>query len=898
MAESLLSTKLYIPNIPSGFVYRPALAKKMDLALEKRLCLISTPAGYGKTTLIGSWAKQREHPLAWISLDEGDNNFVRFFTYLVNAIQTAVKEFGQGLLGRLTSSHGMPHDQIMILLINALNQIDRDCVIVLEDFHVINKQEIHESVLYLLENLPPKVHFIISSRAELPFSVANLRTKAQLVEIRYPELCFSEREASYYLNQKMGLKLTEKEIQTLVEYTEGWIAGLYLAAVSLADTDKTSSFISHLGSTNRYIAGYLFDEVLRRQPKEIQSFLLRSSVLDRFTESLCDTALNIETSHTLIASLEQANLFILPLDSQQEWYRYHHKFSEMLYDRLKRTNSSQIGDICGRASLWFEEQGLLDDAIEYAIRAQNYSRAAELVERIGGILLWTGNVGQLLDWLEKFPAEIYYQNPGLWLLHLWSHINLAQFSIVADDLEGDRLKTILAHILDRNEKKNFECGLAIVHAITTINWEYDIIAGRRYAELGIQNQGENGLTDTMALVVYGKACMLSGDLEMAKGLLVRSLARFEKAGSVFMQMVVIHHLSELAYFEGDMHRMEDLLKEAYRYGIDHHLDNTSAFFRVCIDLGRLHYEKDNLTASRQFLAAGVRGGERFLIAYDILDGYCALFDLMCRAHRMDAAEQVISSVEALCKSCGYPPAILERAEAMRIRVAISKNDSRAQQRWVEKVKLQIEKGFLFQQKYEAQTAVQTLVALKQLNLAKNLVQKLILISEESRLLKEITHYKTWLASILYQQGNLQAALVPLREAVAIGLHQGYIHTIVDVDAIPDLLDKLLSDTQAEENTDDVIKEYLLTLIEASQGLVEAESIAWSDWPNIGLLEPLTDREIKVLELLITGDSNQEIAEMIVVTQSTVKYHLKNIYLKLGVHTRMEAVVRAKQLGLV
>jgi LuxR family maltose regulon positive regulatory protein len=241
---------------------------------------------------------------------------------------------------------------------------------------------------------------------------------------------------------------------------------------------------------------------------------------------------------------------------------------------------------------------------------------------------------------------------------------------------------------------------------------------------------------------------------------------------------------------------------------------------------------------------------------------------------------------------------VDGAYAFIILFPIRKNDSRAQQRWVEKVKLQIEKGFLFQQKYEAQTAVQTLVALKQLNLAKNLVQKLILISEESRLLKEITHYKTWLASILYQQGNLQAALVPLREAVAIGLHQGYIHTIVDVDAIPDLLDKLLSDTQAEENTDDVIKEYLLTLIEASQGLVEAESIAWSDWPNIGLLEPLTDREIKVLELLITGDSNQEIAEMIVVTQSTVKYHLKNIYLKLGVHTRMEAVVRAKQLGLV
>ena len=304
MTPLLLQTKLYVPNIPRGAVDRIGISEKLDLLLQRKLCLISTPAGYGKTSLIVSWAKHHGRSLAWVSLDGGDNEFSRFFAYIISAIQMQVPEFGQNLLERLTFPHEIPHELFMTLFVNAMDGIEQGCILVLDDYHVIHDAEIHESVQYLLDNLPPQIHLVISSREEPPLSIANLRAKDQLVDLRYSDLRFSENEAAEYLNLNIGLDLSKKEIRSLVEYTEGWIVGLHLAAISLSNSEKKDSFLAQLEPANRYIAGYLFDEVLQRQPKEIRSFLLRSSVLDSFSAPLCDAALGIDSSRSLIAEIE------------------------------------------------------------------------------------------------------------------------------------------------------------------------------------------------------------------------------------------------------------------------------------------------------------------------------------------------------------------------------------------------------------------------------------------------------------------------------------------------------------------------------------------------------------------------------------------------------------------
>jgi len=895
MDESLLQTKLYVPNIPQGVVHRTSLYKRLDLICEKKLCLISTPAGYGKTTLVVSWAKQRGQPLAWISLDEGDNSFSRFFAYLISAVRRVTAGFGAGLFERLTSAQGILQELFLVHLVNELDRVDQDCVIVLDDYHTIHHREIHEAIEYLLDNLPAQIHFVISSRAEPPFSTANLRARGQLLEIRYSDLCFSEGDAFQYLNQTMGLALAPDQVEELVDYTEGWIVGLHLAAIALASTDKTAAFLTKLNSAHRYITDYLLDEILKLQPPLVQDFLLQTAVMDRFTAELCDAALGIQNSHELIARVERSNLFIVQLDMQQEWYRYHHLFSELLLARLRKNHPELIRGLWQRASLWFERQELLEDAVEYAMQAQDYRRAAVLIESFSRKAIWTGSVTKLLSWLEVLPNEIFHEFPILWITHLWSHINLAHFSNVADELGGQRHETITEHIKDEETKQHFRISLATVQALIAINWRYDLPAGLQYAETGLRSLDERDESSLQGPLIYGKACMLMGDLVKARGLLERCASVVEKTRGPFIRMIITHHRSELAFFHGDLREQEALLKEAYQVGIEHHLDDTSAFFRICIDLGRLHYERDNLAAAHQFLTTGVQGAARYLIAYDVLDGYCAIFALACRERNLDAAEQAIAGVEYLAKNSGFSQAILNRAEAMRARLAISIGDWHLVHQWLEKMAIRTRPDFMFHERYEAHTAVQALVAVKDLTLAKRLAESLLHAAEKGQMWMEAAHCQARLAAILYQQGNLQVALAILRPAVGFALSQGCVQTMMDAgDLLPDLLGRLSDDLRLEAGQE-AISLYARKLIESRETVSRA---VWFSWPGVNLSEPLTERELEVLQSLVKGHSNQEIAAVMVVSLSTVKFHLKNIYLKLGVHTRTQAIARAGELRLI
>ena len=489
---------------------------------------------------------------------------------------------------------------------------------------------------------------------------------------------------------------------------------------------------------------------------------------------------------------------------------------------------------------------------------------------------------------------IYYEHPPLWIMHLWAHMTLAQFSIVADDLASTRQETILSRISDHAVKKNFESSLAVIRALIAINLKYDIAEGIQYAKLGMENVDSNNVSGVMAPEVYGKACMLNGDLELAKSIFDRFSLEGERTKSPFLRMIIAHHCSELAFFQGDLGKTERLLQEAYKIGIEQHLDDVSAFFRVCIDIGRLNYEKGNLVSARQFLNAGVRGGERSLIAYDLIDGYCATFDLAHLDRDFDKAEQIISSTEFLGKNSGFAPAILERAEAMKARLSIYKGDTHSVRLWLDK--LGQDTSFLFHQNYMARTAILALVMLKDFNRAEAQLHSLLSSAEGNQCLRDIVYFRTWLARILYQQGNLPAALRVLQKAVHISADHNFVRSILDVGyPVIDLL-KILRREVPHAWTSSSVPEYLSVLINARSSSLESASssrVAALD----SVSEPLTDREMEVLKLLAKGCSNLEMAEAMVVSESTVKFHLRNIYLKLGVHTRTQATFQANQLRL-
>ena len=896
MENLILQTKLNTPKIPTGYVYRPFIYKKMDILLERKLCLISTPAGYGKTTLVASWGgKNQSLPLAWVSLDSGDNTFQRFFIYFVLAIQGIHEGFGEGLLDRLASLQSIPNELFLVHLVNELTQLEQDFIVVLDDYHTIYQREIHEAIDFILDYMPENMHFVISTRTEPPLSLSNLRAKGQLVEIRYSDLHFSEQEAGQYLNNEMGLNLDEVQIAELVEYTEGWIVGLHLAALALIDSAKTSSFLAKLNSATTFIVEYLLDEVLKLQPKELYEFLLKTAVMERFTVELCNNALEINNSADLISQVERANLFIVPLDTEKKWYRYHHLFSELLLARLNKRYPEKAKSIWRRASSWFQQQGNTEEAISYALLAEDYQFAASMLDQTGRGILWAGGAGKLLEWFEYFPEEIYYSYPFLWTLSLWAHINLAQFSVTNEELKSQRFDRIAAQIKDQTIRKQFESSAAVLRALLAINWEYNLPKGLEFIEAFDGEKLENDESAAMFDIILGKANSLMGNMKKAKLALERALVVAEENNAHIFRMVINHHYSEMEYFQGNIREFEKNLTDANQIAITHHLDDNGGFFRICIDIGRLHAERGNLVSAQQYLNRGVQESKRSPTAYDILDGLSTIFELALETNNIKAAEQAILSVDDITKKSGFSAPLIEHAEAMRTRLAIHNKDWRAVRDWLDVREIRSRESFAFHERYLAHTAIQALVAFKETELAKAYLDQMIAAAEINKWQLEWANCSAWLALILFQEGDLQQAVAVLKQALKVAKQQGSVRAILEVGEPIMPLVFQMQDELNRENESQKLLTFVNKLIEVYEAMHQNFRFSWCGYD---IAEPLTDRELEALELLAKGYPNRVIAEKMVISESTVKFHLKNLYLKLCVHTRTQAIAKAIENGLI
>ncbi len=424
MSAPILATKLYTPKLRSNVVIRPRLIERLNEGLRRKLTLVSAPAGFGKTTLISEWLAENPLPAAWLSLDEGDNDPVRFLMYLVAALQTKADTIGEGVLRALQSPQPPPPDSILTTLLNDLTTIPDDFILVLDDYHVIDAQTVDHALTYLIEHMPPQMHLVVATREDPPISLARLRATGQLTEVRATDLRFTPDEATAFLNQVMGLTLSTQDIVTLEKRTEGWIAGLQLAAISLQGREDATSFIKSFTGSHHFVLDYLLEEVLEQQPENVQKFLLHTSILDRFCASLCDAVVLDPTviGQETLEYLEHANLFIVPLDNKRRWYRYHHLFADLLRQRLQQSMASSTGDaeshmneLHVRASAWYEEHGLAIEAFQHAVAANDIERAELLVEGKGIPLHLLGAVTAILDWLESLPTTVLNARPSLWV---------------------------------------------------------------------------------------------------------------------------------------------------------------------------------------------------------------------------------------------------------------------------------------------------------------------------------------------------------------------------------------------------------------------------------------------------------------------------------------------------
>src|SRR5258706_4719452 len=426
MPTQILATKLYIRPLRPSVVIRPRLIERLNEGLHRKLTLIAAPAGFGKTTLVSAWVAGCDRQVAWLSLDKGESDPTLFLTYLVAALQTIAPTIGEGVLGVLQSPQPPPTEAILTALLNEITAIPDHFVLVLDDYHVIDAKAVDQALTFLLEHLPPQMHLVIATREDPALPLARLRAGGHLTEVRAVDLRFTPSEAAGFLNQGMGLNLSAEDIAALERRTEGWIAGLQLAAISMRGQKDTTSFITSFTGRHPFVMDYLVEEVLGQQPESVQNFLLRTSILDRLCGSLCDAVLLDTTAsgRETLEYLEHANLFLVPLDNERRWYRYHHLFADLLRQRLHqsiawstRDERGRVAELHMRASQWFEDNGLEIEAFHHAVAANDVERAERLIEGKGMPLQFRGAMISVLNWLESLPTTILDARPSLWVTY-------------------------------------------------------------------------------------------------------------------------------------------------------------------------------------------------------------------------------------------------------------------------------------------------------------------------------------------------------------------------------------------------------------------------------------------------------------------------------------------------
>src|SRR6266480_2104492 len=603
MSTLILSTKLYIPPPPTRAVLRPRLIERLNEGLHRKLTLIAAPAGFGKTTLVSAWVAGCDRQVAWLSLDKGESDPILFLTYLVAALQRIAPTIGEGVLGVLQSPQPPPTESILTALLNEITTIPDHFVLVLDDYHVIDAKPVDHALTFLLEHLPPQMHLVIATREDPPLPLARLRVGSYLTELRAVDLRFTPSEAAEFLNQGMGLNLSAEDIVRLSTRTEGWIAGLHLAALSLQGQQDATSFITSFTGSHHFVLDYLVEEVLQQQPESIQTFLLRTSILDRLCGPLCDAVLLTPSGsgQETLESIEHANLFLVPLDDERRWYRYHQLFADLLRQRLHQSIASspadaqsQVSELHIRASLWYEDHDLEIEAFHHAAAAHDVERAERLMEGKGIPLHFRGAVTALLAWLESLPTTVLNARPSLWVRYASLLLVNGQTTGVEEKLQA--AETALQRAEADNKTRNLVGQMAAARATLALT-RYDVETMLAQSRRALEYLHPYNLSyHSTAHWTLGFAYFLQGDRAAARRAYTEAISLSQTSGDIFTTILATIGLGNVQEADNQLY----LAAESYRRALQMAGDQPLQI--ICeahLGLARVLYEWNNLEAAEQ-----------------------------------------------------------------------------------------------------------------------------------------------------------------------------------------------------------------------------------------------------------------------------------------------------------
>jgi len=891
---ALLATKFHIPGLPVHYVARSRLLSSLDEGTKALLTLACASAGFGKTTLLSAWASQTPGHVAWLSLDEQDNDPTRFWVAVITALRTCLPTLGEAAFSLLQSLQPPQLITTLTFLINDLAAFSEDAVLILDDYDVIEEPAIHESLLFLLDHLPGTLHLALSSRVDPPLALSRWRARGQLIEIRDSDLRFSEQDGALFLSQTMGLHLEEEDVVLLTERTEGWIAGLQLAALSLRGHANPSASLKLLSGSHRFLLDYVQEEILARQPAAIQRFLLHVAVLPRMNASLCQALTEETASQERLEFLERANLFLVPLDEERQWYRFHPLFREALLARLQASQPEQVPLLHQRAAAWYAAQGLWHEAIPYAFGAEDVAYAADLLERCIDSGIWRNEYHTLHRWLARLPQEELRARPLLSFMDALA-ADLTSPGELASQRGPHTLEQANTPLQWAEQGYRAASNQAGLGAVLTLRAMLNAHQGAFAHAFALARQALSLLPEDdrhwrgSCLIIRGAEAALSDQSPFARQLLRQGLALSESVGWIPNMQIAMALLGDVCFASGELHLAAHYFRRTLASSDEWTGDRETSYACLALyDLAALAYERDTLAEAEHYLHQALSQGQ-FLWLHMLIPGLLLQVRLL---HTCGKADQ---AWESLCEFAAQAHRLemLREIQMCQAWLALKMGDLATAQQWAASPRQEVD--FFPHVRWEEEALL-----LAHLHLAEGQPEVVLGVLEpwkqracsNGRLHSEL-QILVVLALAYEASGKRVQAHQALLEALTRARREGYQRLFLDEgQAMESLLKTLLPNLREQ-----ALASYVRALLRAFSSTPTQQDVLPASSTSL-LLEPLTPQEQRVLRLLAEGASNQHIANQLVIELSTARKHVSNILGKLGAANRTQAIARAREYALL
>ncbi|MGB8489932.1 MAG: LuxR C-terminal-related transcriptional regulator [Bacteroidales bacterium] len=895
----MLLTKLHIPSAGINTVHRPGLYEKLNIGLTRKLILISAPAGFGKTTVVSDWINQNNIPAAWFSIDNGDNDPVDFLSYIISGIQSLHSAFGEGAL-KLLNSPGKPSFELIAgLLINEILGINQNFLLVLDDFHLIRSSEVLKLVSYLLEHIPGNIHIVILTRSDPALSVSRLRSQHQLVELRSSDLSFSANDISVLFNKKLKLGLSLDDVYALETKTEGWIAGLQLTALSMQGREDISKFIQDLKGDNRYIMDYLMEEVLRIQTDDIKEFLLQTSILEQMSAPLCNAVLNINDSQLILETLEKSNMFVIPLDEERTWYRYHNLFAELLKQRLHFREKANIIELHNAAIEWFNNNSMPLLAIEHAIETKNFEKSIQLLGEIVETMWKNGQHVAIMQYGDLLPDEIIKKNADFSLYYAWILIIggqdqkaepfLACAEIITKNIINDKDSSKEAVQYNKQLLGKICVAYAYLYSKTD-----DPEKTFGYFKAAMENLSEDDpLWLSWGWYSIGMAEDARGHINECIGAFEKALAYSIKSGNIYLISSNAYNVTymelRMGLYTSAYRKCSDLITKMKESGNSQIAKSEPTYIELYACMAEIECMRTDFEEALANIKIAYSSSKNF--SNSSFKVWVRLIYSLILFGRGDntGIVKLLNEIDDILKYNTISPAARANYIDMKGKLFIEQNEIERAANFFKENGLEPDKKISYLEDRGYFSFVLLLITEFKFKEAEKILSGLQTMAQAANWIETLITVKIVYAILYKHTGNKEKAVANLLEALEYAANENILMSFVYYhDRIKDLLP-------------DVFKIQATTKTNIPKKLTEKLKLAIEKrekFKTINLESGLSDRELDTLKLIGEDLTNQEIADKLFISLNTVKTHLKNLFLKLEVDNRTKAVVKAKELGLI